>query len=95
MTTFQKKVYEVVSRIPQGRVLTYGDVARKAGSPGAARAVGTLMAQNPYPKTKVPCHRVVRSDGHIGKYSGRDGQKGKEKLLRSEGVSVARGKVSI
>lgn len=95
MTAFQNNVYKVVSRIPKGGVLTYGDVARKAGSPRAARAVGTVMAQNPYPKSKVPCHRVVCSDGRIGGYSGVGGSMGKEKLLRAEGVFIANGRVSI
>ncbi len=93
MTVFEKKVYDVVARIPRGRVLSYGEVARKAGRPGAARAVGTLMAHNPFDKKKVPCHRVVRSDGRIGEYSGKGGRSGKEKLLRQEGVGIENGKV--
>jgi methylated-DNA-[protein]-cysteine S-methyltransferase len=92
-TTFAQNVYAIVSRIPRGLVMTYGEVARAAGKPRAARAVGTLMAKNPYPKTEVPCHRVVRSDGVIGNYSGPGGRQQKEKLLRLEGISIKSGKV--
>lgn len=88
----------VVKKIPKGKVMTYGTVALAAGSPGAARAVGQIMAGNPNPffKTKrtnkrVPCHRVVRADGSIGGYSG--GSQRKESLLKSEGINVIRGKV--
>ena len=82
--TFREKVYDVVVKIKQGRVLTYGEVARRAGRPGAARAVGTAMKENPYPK-QVPCHRVVRADGNIGEYAF-GGPKIKLKKLQSEGV---------
>jgi methylated-DNA-[protein]-cysteine S-methyltransferase len=95
MTKFQKDIYKVVARIPKGSVLSYGEVARVAGYPKAARAVGTLMATNPFSKTQVPCHRVVRSDGRIGAYSGKGGMKGKEKLLLKEGVLVRRGRIFI
>jgi O-6-methylguanine DNA methyltransferase len=74
-------------------VLTYGDVARHAGSPGASRAVGSIMAKN-QDKT-VPCHRVVRSDGSIGMYNGLRGAS-KQKILEKEGVSFTKyGKVSL
>ncbi len=82
--TFREKVYDVVVKIKQGRVLTYGEVARRAGRPGAARAVGTAMKENPYPK-QVPCHRVVRADGSIGEYAF-GGTKAKLKKLQAEGV---------
>ena len=88
MSAFGKKVYHIVAAVPRGRVLSYGEVARRAGRPGAARAVGTLMAQNPFPKTKVPCHRVVRSDGRIGEYSGAGGRRKKIELLQREGVRM-------
>lgn len=94
MTRFEKKVYTVVSRIPEGCVLSYKEVAARAGSPRAARAVGTLMARNPFPKHEVPCHRVVCSDGRVGAYSGKGGAKAKEKLLRDEGVSIEKGRVA-
>ncbi len=81
----RKRVYEVTSQIPKGRVSTYGAIATAAGRPKAARAVGRLMHVNPNPVI-VPCHRVVRSDGTVGGY-GR-GQEAKVKMLASEGVSV-------
>lgn len=83
--TFKEKVLSVVSKIPRGKIMTYGEVAKASGSPGAARAVGTIMAQN-YLKD-VPCHRVVRSDGKAGAYN-RGGEIQKIKMLRSEGVSL-------
>lgn len=79
---FSKKVYRVVKGIPPGRVLTYKQVAARAGNPRAARAVGTLMAKN-Y-DSKIPCHRVIRSDGKIGNYN-RGGPKAKLALLKKEG----------
>lgn len=94
MTDFSRRVYRVVSGIPRGHVLSYAEVAHRAGSPGAARRVGTLMARNPYPKKQVPCHRVVRSGGYLGNYSGRGGAATKEKLLLAEGVLVIRGKIA-
>lgn len=88
-SSFQQAVHQIVQAVPRGRVITYGDVARVVGAPGASRAVGTVMAHNP--NTKVtPCHRVVRSDGTVGWYGGgpEDSRK-KITLLRGEGVPVA------
>lgn len=73
-----------MSRIPRGRTLTYGEVARRAGSPRAARAVGSVLAHYDTSKFRVPCYRVIRSDGAIGGY--RWGRHKKAKLLRAEGV---------
>ena len=88
--TFTEKVREVVRAIPEGQTMTYGDVALLAGRPGAARAVGTIMARND--DVTVPCHRVVRADGNIGGYNGiRTGSGGpavKRALLRAEGVNI-------
>lgn len=81
---FRERVYAVVARIKKGQVLTYGEVARRAGRPGAARAVGTAMKENPDPK-RVPCHRVVRADGTIGEYAF-GGTSAKAKKLKAEGV---------
>ena len=83
MKSFKEKVLEVVRKIPKGKTMTYGAVAAKAGTPAAARAVGTLMARN-QDKT-VPCHRVIRSDGAIGAYNGLQG-KSKASLLKAEGA---------
>lgn len=80
---FAIKVRGVVSKIPKGKTLTYGEVAKKAGKPGAARAVGYIMSMN-Y-DNKVPCHRVVRADGKVGDYN-RGGAMRKLKLLEEEGA---------
>jgi O-6-methylguanine DNA methyltransferase len=79
---FARRVYEVVRRIPPGRTMTYGEVARRAGSPGAARAVGNAMARNPIPLF-VPCHRVVGSAG-LGGFSADGGVGLKRRLLARE-----------
>ncbi len=81
---FKDKVYKVIRNIKLGSVLSYAEVARRAGSPQAARAVGTLCAKN-RDKT-IPCHRVIRSDGKIGKYNGLQA-KNKETILKKEGYS--------
>lgn len=85
MKTFSEKVYAVVAKIPKGKTMTYGQVATKAGKPKAARAVGLLMSKNYNPK--IPCHRVVRSDGKMGGYN-RGGMARKIEILREEGVAV-------
>ncbi|MCX6703628.1 MAG: MGMT family protein [Candidatus Zambryskibacteria bacterium] len=82
MKTFTEKVHDVVKKIPRGKVLTYTQVAAKAGNPKAVRAVGTIMSKNFNPD--IPCHRVIRTDGKIGEYN-RGGPKAKEEILRLEG----------
>jgi len=82
-TSFKEKVYAVVAKIPRGKTMTYQEVARRAGSPHAYRAVGNIMNKNPDTK-KVPCHRVVRSDGTPGGYA--HGTKAKIALLKKEGA---------
>lgn len=87
--SFYEQAYQVIRRIPQGRVMTYADVASALGRPGAARAVGTAMRLNPNPGTHTPCHRIVKSDGRAGHYmGGPDGTRRKIEFLRSEGVPV-------
>ncbi len=81
--SFADKVRVVVRKIPKGQMMTYGAVAKKAGAPGAARAVGAVMKNN-YDKS-VPCHRVIRADGAIGEYN-RGGTRAKRKLLIAEGA---------
>ena len=81
MTTFQEDVYAVVKKIPKGKVMTYKQVAEAMGHPRAARAVGTILKMNKDPK--VPCHRVIRSDGKLGGYNGFQGKK--IELLKKEG----------
>ena len=93
MQTFKDKVLAVVSKIQEGHVMTYKNVAQKAGNAKASRAVGTIMAHNA--DKKVPCHRVVKSDGAIGMYNGLRG-KSKEGILKKEGVKFAKsGKVEM
>jgi O-6-methylguanine DNA methyltransferase len=82
-TPFQRRVLHVVKGIARGEVRPYVWVAREAGTPGASRAVGNVMANNPVPLL-VPCHRVVRNDGSTGSYAFGSGEK--VRLLRSEGV---------
>ena len=81
-TAFQKKVLNTISKIPAGETMTYGEVAVKAGKPGAARAVGNVMASNPIPLI-LPCHRVVATNG-LGGFTG--GLDVKRKLLKLEGA---------
>ncbi len=81
--SFTNKVYEVVSSIPKGKTLTYSEVAALAGSPGAARAVGTILSKNFNPR--IPCHRVIRADGKLGNYN-RGGSENKKQILLSEGA---------
>lgn len=83
-------IYEVVSKIPKGKVATYGDIADAAGIPGGARAVGNAMANNSDTK-RVPCHRVVQSTGYIGGYmGGRERSNLKVKKLIAEGIDINR-----
>ena len=77
---FQQRVLAECRRIPYGSTATYAELAAKAGSPGAARAVGNCMAGNPIPLV-IPCHRVVCSDGQVGSYSAPGGSKTKIRLL--------------
>jgi O-6-methylguanine DNA methyltransferase len=82
MTSFSKKVIAVVAKIKEGQTLTYKEVAKRAGSPNAYRAVGTIMRTYDSSKIKIPCHRVVRSDGKPGEY--RWGAMKKRKMLAKE-----------
>jgi methylated-DNA-[protein]-cysteine S-methyltransferase len=82
MKTFTQKVLDIVRSIPKGSVLSYKQVAEKAGSPKAFRAVGSLMKKN-Y-DTEIPCHRVISSSGRVGDYN-RGGEEVKKKILRDEG----------
>jgi methylated-DNA-[protein]-cysteine S-methyltransferase len=85
LTPFQRRVVHYCRRIPAGKVATYGQLAQQAGSPGAARAVGQVMASNRWPLI-VPCHRVIGAGGGLGGYSAPDGLAVKRKLLAREGV---------
>ncbi|HLY72848.1 MAG TPA: methylated-DNA--[protein]-cysteine S-methyltransferase [Planctomycetota bacterium] len=83
-TLFTRRVYEVVRRIPRGKTRSYGEVAEAAGKPGAARAVGNVMSQNPV-CLFIPCHRVVASNG-LGGWGGEGGLRQKRFLLDLEGA---------
>jgi O-6-methylguanine DNA methyltransferase len=85
-TPFEVKVLRIAASIPRGEVRPYGWLAREADRPDAARAVGSTMARNPIPLI-IPCHRVVRSDGHLGEYS-LGGPHNKVDLLSHEGVDL-------
>jgi methylated-DNA-[protein]-cysteine S-methyltransferase len=88
---FQKKVLLETRQIPRGKVISYGHLADRILAPGAARAVGSALARNPFPLI-IPCHRVVKSTGYLGNFSG--GSEMKKFLLQMEGVqSNTRGKI--
>ncbi|MBU3691263.1 MAG: MGMT family protein [Solirubrobacterales bacterium] len=84
-TPFQERVWGELTRIPRGEVVTYGELARRVGSPGAARAVGSACGANPV-SLLIPCHRVIASDGSLGGF--RWGAVRKAKILGSEGVDL-------
>lgn len=93
-STFTEKIYELARKIPKGKVATYGQLAKLAGKPGAARAVGAAMRTNPdIPKT--PCHRVVAADGSLTGYSAGTGIPTKKKMLEAEGVKFKGTKVDL
>jgi methylated-DNA-[protein]-cysteine S-methyltransferase len=83
---FQRRVLDATRTIPRGQVRSYSAVAGQIGAPDAARAVGTALARNPVP-ILIPCHRVVRTDGVLGEYSG-GGSEVKARILRWEGIDV-------
>jgi len=97
---FTRKVINIVAKIPRGKLMTYSQVAKIAGSPRAYRAVGTILrtnyreSQKQLPMTEfrpVPCHRVIRSDNFVGQYA--KGIKAKEKLLSDEGHVIDNHKI--
>jgi methylated-DNA-[protein]-cysteine S-methyltransferase len=92
LTDFSAKVLKQACKIPRGKVATYSGLAAKLGKSRAARAVGTALANNPFPII-IPCHRVVRADGSLGGFGG--GLKMKSELLTKEGVIFdSQGRVS-
>ena len=86
-TKFQLQVWKYLKKIPRGSVKTYKQVAIAINRPKSARAVANACAKNPY-APNIPCHRVIRSDGGLGGYSGRGGVDQKLKILRSEKVDI-------
>jgi|TARA_B110001452_G_scaffold253082_1_gene243438 methylated-DNA-[protein]-cysteine S-methyltransferase len=86
-TKFQVRVWRYLAKIPRGSLKTYSQVAKGIGKPLAARAVASAIGKNPY-APKIPCHRVIRSDGSLGGYSGKGGIKTKKLLLKKEGINL-------
>jgi methylated-DNA-[protein]-cysteine S-methyltransferase len=86
-TSFRRRVLEQCRRVPYGKTISYAALAAKAGSPGAARAVGNCMAGNRIPLL-IPCHRVVSSGGKIGSFSAPGGVEMKRRILRLESKGV-------
>ena len=91
---FSDRVYEACRRIPEGRVTTYGEIAKAIGSPKASRAVGQALRHNPY-APEVPCHRVVASTGNLHGFAGRFNNQDKVHMLRKEGVEIKDNKVDL
>ena len=86
-TEFQLKVWNYLKKIPRGKVKTYSEVAKSIGKPLAVRAVANAIGKNPL-VPQIPCHRVIRSDGSLGGYSGKGGIKTKRLLLKKEGITL-------
>ena len=84
-TKFQVTVWKYLKTIPKGQIRTYKQVAKAIKRPLSYRAVANAIAKNPY-SPLIPCHRVIKSDGSVGGYSGKGGVKTKVKLLKSEGI---------
>lgn len=91
MKSFNERCYAFLSKVPKGKVTTYGEIARALNSK-AYRAVGNAMNKNPY-APEVPCHRVISSDGSLGGFA--SGPKKKTLMLKAEGVEVIKGKIDL
>ena len=91
---FFQDVYEIVKKIPYGKVISYGDIARILGNPRMARQVGWALHVNPSPE-EIPCYRVVNSKGELAKEFAFGGADRQAELLRAEGVEVMNGKVDL
>jgi len=85
-TAFQILVWKEIAKIPYGETKTYKELAIAIGKPKSARAVANACGKNPYAPT-IPCHRVIRSDGKLGGYSGKGGINTKIRLLKQEGIN--------
>lgn len=90
ISDFERAVYVALLDVPRGRVISYGSLARMAGFPGAARAVGNALNRNPF-APRVPCHRVVKASGEVGEFA--QGTERKIELLRSEDFKIENGKI--
>jgi methylated-DNA-[protein]-cysteine S-methyltransferase len=94
LAEFNRRIYSALRMVGYGETTTYGALAARAGSPGAAQAVGTAMGRNPWPVI-VPCHRVLAAAQAIGGFSAYGGAATKAKLLRMEGVDLDRGQLTL
>lgn len=88
--SIDKKIYKKLLEVPEGKITTYGDLAKAVGFKNGQRAVGKIMNKNPYPVI-IPCHRVVRSDGKVGGYG--YGEDIKINMLKREGIKIKDGKI--
>lgn len=91
MNSFYEKIYAKLRQVPKGKVTTYKELAKAVNSK-AYRAVGTAMNKNPY-APKIPCHRVINSDGRVGGFA--SGTQNKIKMLKTEGVEIINEKVDL
>ena len=91
MKNFNERCYLILRKVPKGKVTTYKEIAKSLNSK-AYRAVGNAMNKNPY-APKVPCHRVVKSDGKVGGFA--SGTKKKIKMLKEEGIEISNNKISL
>jgi len=87
--SFREKIYKIVKQIPKGKVMTYKMAAELAGNPQAWRVVGNILNKNK--NSKIPCHRVIKSDGRIGDY--KYGTRKKTSLLKKEGMIIKNGRI--
>ncbi len=91
LTDFELKVLKKLARVPVGRVVTYGELAKAVSCPGASQAVGNAVRKNPW-APEVPCHRVVKSNGQVGGYA--RGTRKKIEVLKKEGIDIKREKIT-
>jgi len=86
----EKKIYKKLLEVPEGKITTYGELAKAVGFTNGQRAVGKIMNKNPFP-VLIPCHRVVKSDGKVGGYA--YGENIKINILKKEGIKIKNGKI--
>ena len=89
--SFSERCYKILRKVPRGKVTTYREIARALKS-RAYRAVGNAMNKNPY-SPKIPCHRVVKSNGEVGGFA--SGTRKKISLLKKDGINVVKGKIDL
>jgi O-6-methylguanine DNA methyltransferase len=94
MPDFDRKVLDLVSKIPKGKITTYGELAKALGNPGGARAVGQALKSNKHPD-ETPCFKVVRSDGSVGGYTHPLGLREKIRRLEKDGIKVKNNRVNL